>query len=123
LGNLLKNLCQVMIKNNSIKFEIIVPKTKIQKTTKNKYKIIGALNASSVSELLAQNNMFHEEKIDTVIIDLKAVTHSSSVGIALLLEWLRQANNMQFELQFINMPVKMQAIAEICGLSDILPIK
>ncbi|MFV1981893.1 MAG: lipid asymmetry maintenance protein MlaB [Thiohalomonadales bacterium] len=98
-------------------------KTKIQKITKNKYEIIGALNASSVLELLAQNNMFHKEKIDTVIIDLKAVTHSSSVGIALLLEWLRQANNMQFELQFINMPVKMQAITEICGLSDILPIK
>jgi len=100
-----------------------VLKTKIQKITYNKYELIGALNASSVLELLAQNNMFHKEKIDTVIIDLKEVTHSNSVGIALLLEWLRQANSMQFELQFINMPVKMQAIAEICGLSNILPIK
>ncbi|MFV2060495.1 MAG: lipid asymmetry maintenance protein MlaB [Gammaproteobacteria bacterium] len=97
-------------------------KTKIQKITNNKYELIGHLDADSIPELLVQTQPFNELKNETVIIDLKAVTHSSSAGIALLLEWLRQANNINLELQFVNMPVKMKAIVEICGLSDILPI-
>lgn len=97
--------------------------TKIQKINNNKYELIGRLDAESVLALLDYSKIFSKLQNDNVTIDLKAVTHSSSAGIALLLEWLRQANNTHLELQFINMPVKMKAIAEICGLSDILPIK
>jgi phospholipid transport system transporter-binding protein len=100
-----------------------VIKTKIQKMSNNKFEILGRLDSDSVPELLLQSQIFSKFQKDNVIIDLKAVTHSSSAGIALLLEWLRQANNTRAELQFINMPVKMKAIAEICGLSNILPIK
>lgn len=98
-------------------------KTKIQKINNNQYNLIGQLNAETVPELLAHTPIFTQPQTNPVIIDLKAVKHSSSAGIALLLEWLRQANKNKVELQFTNMPVKMKAIAEICGLSDILPIK
>jgi len=98
-------------------------KTTIKKINNNQYDLIGQLDAESVPEILAHTPTFKLPQNDTVIIDLKAVTHSSSAGIALLLEWLRQANKNQLKLQFTNMPVNMKAIAEICGLSDILPTK
>ncbi len=98
-------------------------KTKLQKNSNNHYELIGRLDAESVPNLLRQTESFNPSENESVVINLSAVTHSSSVGIALLLEWQRQANTSQFEIQFINMPEKMRAIAEICGLTEILPIQ
>jgi len=100
-----------------------VSKSKIQKVNNNLYELIGRLDADSIPDLLVQSKKFSQQQNQNITIDLKAVTHSSSAGIALLLEWLRQASDSQLELQYANMPVKMKAIAEICGLTDILPIK
>jgi len=100
-----------------------VPETKIEKVSNNEYDLIGRLDAESVPTLVIQSKNISKQQSDDIVINLKAVTHSSSAGIAFLLEWLRQANSSQFEIQFTNMPVKMRAIAEICGLTEILPIK
>ncbi len=92
----------------------------MQKVGDNHYDVSGRLDAESVSGLLIQE--FSHQQNESITINLQAVSHSNSAGIALLLEWLRQANNNNHELRFINMPVNMKAIANICGLSDILPI-
>ena len=57
------------------------------------------------------------------IIDLKGVTHSDSAGIALLLEWLREAKRLNKHIHFINMPQQMQAIAKVSGLQELLPVQ
>ncbi len=95
-------------------------KTQVQKVDNNHYDVFGRLDADSVSRLLIQE--FSHQQNKKITINLQAVSHSSSAGIALLLEWLRQANNNNHELRFVNMSVNMKAIANICGLSDILPI-
>ncbi len=97
--------------------------TKLQKNSNNHYDLIGRLDADSILNLLDQAKSFNPPQNESVVINLNAVTHSSSAGIALLLSWQRQAIKSQFEIQFINMPEKMRAIAEICGLTAILPIQ
>ncbi|VAW99272.1 hypothetical protein MNBD_GAMMA22-1482 [hydrothermal vent metagenome] len=95
-------------------------KTLVQKVSDHHYDVIGCLDAESVTGLLIQE--FSHQQNESITINLQAVSHSNSAGIALLLEWLRQANHNNHDLKFVNMPVNMLAIANICGLSDILPI-
>lgn len=52
-------------------------------------------------------------------IDLTGVHHSSSVGIALLLDWLRYAKSNNIEIEFENVPEKMRQVIEFSGLTEI----
>lgn len=53
-------------------------------------------------------------------LDLSAITYSSSAGIALLLGWLRTAQQQQKTLQFLQVPASMIALANLGGLEDLL---
>ena len=53
-------------------------------------------------------------------IDLDEVTHTDSAGLALLVEWLREARSRQAEVSFHNLPAQMVAIARTTNLDQIL---
>lgn len=53
-------------------------------------------------------------------LDLAAVSYSSSVGIALLLGWLRVARQQHKTLKILRMPADMVALAQVGGLADLL---
>jgi phospholipid transport system transporter-binding protein len=53
-------------------------------------------------------------------LDLSAITYSNSAGIALLLGWLRIAQQQQKTLQFSQAPASMIALANVGGLEDLL---
>ena len=55
-----------------------------------------------------------------ITIDLAGVDYSDSAGIALLLNWLRRAQQEARELCFINPSEQMQTMAKICDLTSIL---
>jgi phospholipid transport system transporter-binding protein len=55
-------------------------------------------------------------------IDLKAVKCSTSAGVALLVEWLREARTRGQELHFVNIPPQMFAIIRVADLEDLLPL-
>lgn len=52
-------------------------------------------------------------------VDLANVEHSSSVGIALLLDWKRYALGKNITLEFLNIPKKMQDVIEFSGLTEV----
>ena len=54
-------------------------------------------------------------------LDLAGVTHSSSAGLALLLDWMRVAGGAGKTLHIENMPAYMLALARISGLDAFLP--
>ena len=56
-------------------------------------------------------------------VDLANVTHSSSVGIAILLDWIRYAKRKNIEIEFINIPLKMKQVIEFSGLNDVFSPK
>ncbi len=55
-----------------------------------------------------------------IILDLKQVTAFDSAGLALLIEWIRLAENRNIKLQFANIPDQLLAIARLGGLERVL---
>jgi len=59
---------------------------------------------------------------DHVTLDLEGVTRTDSAGLALLIEWVREAKRKGKTIQFRNMPQQMMAIAQVVGLDSLLPV-
>lgn len=60
-------------------------------------------------------------KVDgDVTLDLNAVTRADSAGLALMVEWLKQAKRRDASLHVVNMPDQMLAIARMSKLDEIL---
>ncbi|HSS63053.1 MAG TPA: STAS domain-containing protein, partial [Gammaproteobacteria bacterium] len=55
-----------------------------------------------------------------VTLDLDSVTRADSAGLALMVEWLKQAKRRDAGLQVVNMPDQMLAIARMSKLDRIL---
>lgn len=55
-------------------------------------------------------------------VDLAGVDHSSSVGIALLLDWQRYSLGKNISLELLNVPKKMQDVIEFSGLTEFLTL-
>lgn len=53
-------------------------------------------------------------------IELSGITYSSSVGIALLLGWLRVAGKEKRKLHIQQLPESMAALARVGGLAGVL---
>ncbi|HCS64379.1 MAG TPA: anti-anti-sigma factor [Cellvibrio sp.] len=81
----------------------------------------GVLDHESVLDIDQQGQQWLlESQTREYKLDLGAITYSSSAGIALLLGWLRIAQQQQKTLQFLHMPVSMIALANVGGLEDLL---
>jgi len=52
-------------------------------------------------------------------VDFSKVTQSSSVGIAIMLSWLRSAKANKVDLSWKNLPENMQEIIQFSGLAPV----
>ncbi|WP_028240290.1 STAS domain-containing protein [Stutzerimonas azotifigens] len=59
---------------------------------------------------------------DPLVIDCSAVEKSSSVGLSLLLAFVRDARALGREARISGLPTDMRDIARVSGLDGILPI-
>lgn len=83
--------------------------------------LMGALDCETVLEVDQQGQQWLlEAETRECKLDLSAITYSSSAGIALLLGWLRIAQQQQKTLQFLQAPASMIALANVGGLEDLL---
>lgn len=55
-----------------------------------------------------------------LVVDLAGVTRVDSAGLALLLEWLRQARSEGRTVTFTGLPEKLLAIARLSGVDGLL---
>ena len=73
----------------------------------------------SVTDLWQQSaDMFSSDGVFQI--DLAAVTHTDSAGLALLVEWLREASRRGARLQFLNMPEQMLSLASAANVEPLL---
>ncbi|MCF6217451.1 MAG: STAS domain-containing protein [Gammaproteobacteria bacterium] len=86
-----------------------------------KMEVKGDLVFSSVTSLLAESVAYFKPQ-EELSIDLAAVTHSDSAGVALLLEWMQMAKLRNLKLSFSNIPAQMWTIIDVSGLAQRLPL-
>jgi len=53
---------------------------------------------------------------DTVVIDLKSITHTDSAGLALLVEWMKQAHINGHKLRYSGIPEQLARLICVAGL-------
>lgn len=82
----------------------------------------GELDMDNVPARLRQSENWFENGRATVI-DLGGVSRADSAGVALLLEWIRDADKAGATLHFTNAPAQMRAIIDFCALNDVIPMR
>lgn len=87
----------------------------------------GDIRHHVIPALLKQSEkIFHNDNdaddSPEITIDLGAVSRSDSSGVALLIEWMRQADRANKTIRFVNIPTQMLEIAKLSGVDKILAI-
>jgi len=96
---------------------------KLRQNNDGSMSLSGAIDHHTVPELFKQSEkFFNQNNQKEIVIDLKDVSRSDSSGVALLIEWMRQAGNRQKSVRFLNIPKQMLEIAQVSGVDKILAI-
>lgn len=79
----------------------------------NRWWISGELSFATVDQLLLDFNQIVKDT-PPKIIDLSDITHTDSAGLALLIEWLKFDNLINFH----NIPSQLLSIAAVSGVQE-----
>jgi len=96
------------------------PTAQLEVTEDGRWLLSGDLSMSTVPALLTQNRF--PAISDTLNVDLQGVERTDSAGLALLVEWQREANQQQRNIRFQNIPSQMLAIARLSGVDELLSL-
>ncbi len=85
-------------------------------------KVSGELTFSTVPTLLTKAAAILTDSPQgaAVDVDLTAVSHADSAGLALLIEWHRLASDTGRSLHFHHLPKQMLALARVSNLESLL---
>ncbi|OOZ40916.1 hypothetical protein BOW53_05890 [Solemya pervernicosa gill symbiont] len=84
------------------------------------FETVSELSGAAAEMSKAAETMFCKEGVVTV--DLREVEKADSAGLALLIDWMRQAKQHEHEIEYVNIPQQMMAIARVSGLDKVLPL-
>lgn len=83
----------------------------------------GTLDYRTAPQLLKQGlALLAARKSSLVRLDCAQVSFSSSVGLALLLAFMREAARSGGGLEIINLPFELKEIAQVYGVVELLPL-
>jgi phospholipid transport system transporter-binding protein len=91
-----------------------VSETRVTQDGAGRFAVAGPLTFDTVHGLLALPTM---EAQESITIDLAGVPRADSAGLALMLEWLRQARHNNRTLTFTHIPARLQDLIDVSGLS------
>lgn len=95
----------------------------IVEATAGELRLGGVLDYRSGPALREQGRaLIGRSKAAALVLDCTAVEKSSSVGLALLLAFMRDAQAAGKELRVRGLPSDMRQIAQVCGLLELLPL-
>ncbi|MBU2710064.1 STAS domain-containing protein [Zooshikella harenae] len=96
----------------------------VEVTQPGSLRISGCLEAANavVIEQQGRDLMSSDNSVSVWQIDLGGITACSSVGLSVLLCWLRFAKKCSFQLKFVNMSADLFDLARVSGLDSVLPL-
>ncbi len=98
-------------------------KAQFERQSDGVFLLSGELSFASVPGVLRESEPLLVSRNDgnaAITIDLQGVGRSDSAGIALLVEWLRNAKNQNSDITFLNIPPQMLALTRLSGLEAVL---
>lgn len=87
------------------------------RTTGNTLAVEGLMTAATARGLVAEG----KPGAGVWVVDLSAVTHADSSGLAVLLDWLRQSRCAGGSLKIVGMPESLRILASLYGIDTLLP--
>lgn len=84
------------------------------------FRICGELTFETVPRLWRSSQGLFEN-CEQVVMDLSQVSRADSAGLALLIDWTRQARKSDQEVSLIHMPKQILDIVRVSGLDNVLP--
>lgn len=90
---------------------------------KNHIKLTGQLNFDSVADLL--NNPvidFHQAENKLIEVDLSQISRFNSASLALLIEWMKMADQKGLQIKYHSAPEQLIKIAQAYGVKHELPL-
>lgn len=90
-------------------------------SSENEQIICGDLIFSTANDLLNRGkNLIANSK--SIHFNLSQVTHSSSIGLAVLIAWCRTAKQLHKKISFSHLPANLLSAAKVSNLDSVLPI-
>lgn len=94
----------------------------IEKSQENgRYNLFGEVDVDTVQ--LARSILKPViDSMQLIELDFSGVERVDSVGLALLIEWVREVKKQHKEIKFFNIPEQLCAIARVSSLELVLPL-
>jgi len=86
-----------------------------------RFRLVGELTFATVMALWREGTAQLTGGDGPLTVDLGQVERADSAGLALLIEWTREAERAKRPIQFHNVPRQMREIARVSSLDGILP--
>lgn len=97
---------------------------RISETSAGVFSLAGELDYLSAPALREQGaRLLKGSQASAFVVDCSGVEKSSSVGVSLLLAFMRDASAAGKTLTVRSLPKDMHEIAGVCGLLEILPLQ
>jgi phospholipid transport system transporter-binding protein len=92
---------------------------RITASSKDTYRVSGELTFATVRDALEMSQQLFSQST-ALNIDLSEVTGTDSAGLALLIEWYRQASKANKPINFVAVPSQVRALATISEVDELL---
>ena len=98
-------------------------KATLEALGEGRFRVVGDLDYETVNLLLEADDELFAKDLENIEIDLGGIGRTTSVGLALMLEWLRQARSRNTVIRFSHATPQLLGLAKVSQLEDILQLE
>lgn len=97
--------------------------SKVVRVDDSRMAVEGDMLVADALELRRQGEALLDTLSNPATVDLAKAGNVGSVGVSVLMCWLRRAEVLGKHLVVVNMPDKMRDVSRVSGLEDLLGVK
>ena len=87
------------------------------------YRVNGRVTFANLMHIREEGEAAIAEAGDPVVIDFTGLENGNSAAVALLMAWLRAADDLGKSIEFVAAPTELENIVELSGMTDVLPMR
>jgi anti-anti-sigma regulatory factor len=87
-----------------------------------RYELSGSVDFAGAAKARADVEKLIDERDGVLVLGLGGLTEGSSLMVALMMGWVRYARRADRNVEYVDVPPKLQHLLEFTGLDTVLPI-